>query len=71
LQKFFKKALEVCNYALDRFAEDGKRRIPDELYSYKRNLELIDGGDSLVAEQVLQTVSEKLRNNPGWSYTET
>jgi len=70
LQKFFKKALDVCNYTLDRFAEDGKRRIPDELYSYKKNLELINDGDSFVTEQVLQSVAEKFRNSPDWLYTE-
>jgi tetratricopeptide (TPR) repeat protein len=70
LQKFFKKALDVCNYALEQFSKDGKRRIPEELYSYKKDLELVIEGNSFETERIIQTLIEKLRNNPAWSYSE-
>jgi tetratricopeptide (TPR) repeat protein len=66
LQKFFKKALEVCNYALEKFLSEGKRKLPEELYSYKNDLELIAKGDSLATERVLQMAAEKLGNNTDW-----
>jgi tetratricopeptide (TPR) repeat protein len=71
LQKFFEKALEVCSHALERFSAEGKRRIPEELHSYKKNLELIIQGNSPEAELVMQTIAEKLGSNPDWSYSET
>jgi len=71
LQKLFKEALDVCNYTLEKFLTDGKRRIPEDLYSYKEDLKLATDGDSLAAERVLQMAAEKLGNNPDWLYSES
>jgi tetratricopeptide (TPR) repeat protein len=72
LQKLFKEALDVCNNALEKFSTDSKsRRSPDELYSYKENLELAVNGDSLAGEKLLQNVTEKLKNNSDWLSSET
>jgi len=72
LQKLFKEALDVCNSTLEKFSTDDKaRKIPEELYSYKEELELAIGGDSIAEERLLQLVAERLKNNPDWLSSES
>ncbi len=72
LQKLFKEALSVCNSTLEKFSTDDKaRKIPEELYSYKEELELALSGDSVAEERLLQFVAERLKNNSDWLVSET
>ena len=71
MQNFFKEALYVCNNVLEKFSSDGNtRKIPDELYSYRKNLELASGGDSVAAEKITQIAMEKIKNHSEWYFSE-
>jgi tetratricopeptide (TPR) repeat protein len=72
LQNFFEEALSTCDSVLKKFSSDSKAyKIPEELYFYKKNLELALGGDSLAAERVTQTAVDKIKNNFDWQLSET
>jgi len=72
LQNLFKEALDMCNSVLEKFLSDGNaHKIPEELYSCKENLELALGGDSLAAEKIIQTATDKIKNNSDWQLSET
>jgi tetratricopeptide (TPR) repeat protein len=72
LQNFFKEALDMCNSLLEKFSSDSNaRKIPEELYSCKKNLELALGGDSIAAEKIVQTATDKIKNNSDWQISET
>ena len=68
LQNLFQEALDVCNYALERFSHDEKSRyIPNELPFYKENLELAINNSADAINQLLQRAAEWL-NAPDLQY---
>ena len=72
LQNFFKEALNTCDNVLEKFSSDSNaHKIPEELYSYKENLELALGGDSIATEKIVQTATDKIKNNSDWQLSET
>jgi tetratricopeptide (TPR) repeat protein len=72
LQNFFKEALDMCNNVLEKFSRDSNaHKIPEELYSCKKDLELALGGDSLAAERIMQMAMDKIKNNSDWQLSET
>jgi tetratricopeptide (TPR) repeat protein len=71
LQNFFKEALDMCNSLLEKFSSDSNaRKIPEELYLCKNNLELALGGDPLAADRIVQTAMDKIKNNSDWQISE-
>jgi len=72
LQNFFKEALDTCDSVLEKFSsDDNTHKIPEELYSYKREIEQALGGDSLAAEKILQIATDKIKNNLDWQLSES
>jgi len=72
LQNFFKEALDTCDSVLEKFSSDGNtHKIPEDLYSYKKSIEQALGGDSLAVEKILQTATDKIKNNSDWQLSET